>query len=81
MAAVGVGGSHHVKQERFHIIVQGFVVQKRLGDQTEVLTVLLVLFPTHLHNWLISNKKYFFFRNTSKKTEDQTSKTESLSFL
>ena len=48
MAAVGVGGGHHVEEERFHVVVERLVVEERLGDQTKVLTVLLVLLTTHL---------------------------------
>ena len=48
VATVRVGGGHHVEEERFHIVVERLVVEERLGDQTKVLTVLLVLLTTHL---------------------------------
>ena len=48
VAAVGVGGGHHVEEERFDVVVESLVVEERLGDQTKVLTVLLVLLTTHL---------------------------------
>ena len=48
MAAVGVGGGHHVEEERLDVVVERLVVEERLGDQTKVLTVLLVLLTTHL---------------------------------
>ena len=52
VAAVGVGGGHHVEEEWFHVVVERFVVEERLGDQTKVLTVLLVLLTTHLKRQL-----------------------------
>ena len=52
VAAVGVGGGHHVEEEGFHIVVERLVVEERLGDQTKVLTVLLVLLTTHLKRQL-----------------------------
>ena len=48
MAPVGVGGGHHVEEERLDVVVERLVVEERLGDQTKVLTVLLVLLTTHL---------------------------------
>ena len=48
VAAVAVRDGHHVKQERLHIIVEGFVVQKGLGNQAEILTILFVLLPANL---------------------------------
>ena len=52
VAAVGVGGGHHVEEEWFHVVVERLVVEERLGDQTKVLTVLLVLLTTHLKRQL-----------------------------
>ena len=52
MAAVGVGGGHHVEEERLHVVVESLVVKERFGDQTKVLTVLLVLLTTHLKRQL-----------------------------
>ena len=48
VAAVTVRDSHNVKQEWLHIIVKGFVVQKGLGNQAEILTILFVLLPANL---------------------------------
>ena len=52
MAAVGVGSGHHVEEEGLHVVVERLVVEERLGDQTKVLTVLLVLLTTHLKRQL-----------------------------
>ena len=48
VAAVAVRDGHHIEQERLHIIVEGFVVQKGLGNQAEILTILFVLLPANL---------------------------------
>ena len=47
VTAVTVCDGHHVEQERLHIIVEGFVVQKGLGNQAEILTILFVLLPAN----------------------------------
>lgn len=39
MAARVVGLGHDVEQERFHVVVQGLVVQEEFGQQTQVLAV------------------------------------------
>ena len=48
VTTIAVSSGHHVEEEGFYVIVQSLVVQERLGDQTKVLTVLLVLLTTHL---------------------------------
>ena len=48
VASVAVRDGHHVEQEGLHIIVEGFVVQKGLGNQAEILTILFVLLPANL---------------------------------
>ena len=48
VTAVAVRDGHHIEQERLHIIVEGFVVQKGLGNQAEILTILFVLLPANL---------------------------------
>ena len=50
MTAVRVGGGHHVEEKRLDVVVEGLVVEERLGDQTKVLAVLLVLLTTHLRS-------------------------------
>ena len=52
MASIRVGRGHHVEEERLDVIVERLVVKERLGDQTKVLTVLLVLLTTHLKRQL-----------------------------
>ena len=47
VAAVAVRDGHYVKQEWLHIVVEGFVVQKGLGNQAEILTILFVLLPAN----------------------------------
>ena len=44
--------SEHVEEEGLHVVVERLVVEERLGDQTKVLTVLLVLLTTHLKRQL-----------------------------
>lgn len=39
---------HYVEKERLHVVVQRFVVQEELRQQTEVLAVLLVAFAIYL---------------------------------
>ena len=34
-----------VEKKRFHVKVQGFVVEKKFGNETEILSVDFVLFP------------------------------------
>ena len=34
-----------VEQKRFHVKVQGFMVEKKFGNETEILSVDFVLFP------------------------------------
>lgn len=46
--AVGVG--HHVEEEGLHVVVQGLVVEEELGQQAQLLTVLLVLPAVDLPN-------------------------------
>jgi len=41
VAAVCIVLRHHVEEERFDIKVEGLVVQKQLGQQTQVLAVYL----------------------------------------
>ena len=48
VAAVRVGGGHHVEEERLDVVVESLVVEEGLGDQAKVLAVLLVLLSTHL---------------------------------
>lgn len=38
----------NVEQERLHVVIQGLVVQKKLGQQTQVLTVDCAYVPVHL---------------------------------
>lgn len=42
MAALLVVFRQHIEQERLHIVVQRFVIQKQLRQQTQILTVDLV---------------------------------------
>lgn len=39
MTAFGVILCENIKKEGFHVVVQSLVVQKELGEKTEVLTV------------------------------------------
>lgn len=48
VTSVAVGQCHHVEQERFHIVVQRFVIEEKFGQQTQVLAVLFVPFAIHL---------------------------------
>ena len=48
VAAVRVGGGHHVEEERLDVVVESLVVEEGLGDKAKVLAVLLVLLSTHL---------------------------------
>lgn len=33
---------HHVEQERLHVVIQSFMVQEELGEETQVLAVNLL---------------------------------------
>lgn len=48
MAALAVVLCQHVEEERLHVIVQRLVIQKELGQQTQVLTVDSADIPIHL---------------------------------
>ncbi len=48
MASLGVRGRHDVEQERLHVEIQGLVVQKELGEETQALAVHLVPLPADL---------------------------------
>lgn len=43
-----VGEGHHVEQEGLHVVVQGFVVEEELGEEAELLAVLLMSSAVHL---------------------------------
>lgn len=47
-APVAVVLAQDVKQKRVHVIVKCLMVQEKLGQQTQALTVHLVLLPIHL---------------------------------
>lgn len=48
MAAIHIGQCHDIEQKRLHVVVEGLVVQKELGQQAEMLAILLVPLPIHL---------------------------------
>jgi hypothetical protein len=50
MTSLGVPDCHYVKEKGFHVVVQCFVVQKELGQEAEVLTILLVALAIHFPN-------------------------------
>ncbi len=39
MAAGIVSFSHHIEEERLHIVIQSFVVQEEFGKQAQVLAI------------------------------------------
>lgn len=39
LGAGDVGGRHDVKEEGFDVVVERFVIEKHLGEETEILTV------------------------------------------
>lgn len=61
MTSFGVVLRKHVKKERFHVIVQSLVVQKELGEKTEVLTVYCADVPIDLNKNQICNFTWLFF--------------------
>lgn len=34
---------HHVEEKRLHVVIQGFMVQEELGEETQVLAVNLLI--------------------------------------
>ena len=48
MEAVIVTLAHHVEEERIRVVVKGLVVQKKFGQQTQVLSVRLIFSPVDL---------------------------------
>lgn len=58
MTPLGVVLREHVKKERFHVVVQSLVIQKELGEQTEVLTVYCADVPIDLNK---SKQMIIFF--------------------
>ena len=48
MAAVTIRQRHHIKQERFHVVVQRFMVEEEFGQQAQMLTVLFMSLAIHL---------------------------------
>ena len=44
MTSVSIALRHDVEEERFHVEVKRFVVQKEFGQEAEILTVHFVLF-------------------------------------
>ena len=47
VTTTGVALRHDVEQEWLHVEIQCLVVEEQLGQQTEVLSVLLVALPVH----------------------------------
>lgn len=57
VASLDVADRHHVEEKGLHVVVQRFVVQEELGQQTEVLAVLFVPLSIHLpHAYLVLPK-------------------------
>lgn len=50
MAALLVVLGEHVEEERLHVVVERFVVQKQLSQQTQILAVDLVHVPINFEN-------------------------------
>lgn len=54
MAAFGIADCHDVKEERLDVVVQRFMIQEEFGQQTEILTILLIPLTVHFpHAYLI----------------------------
>lgn len=52
----------HIKQERFHVIVQSFVIEKEFGKQAQILTIQFVDVTVHLEDGQISTSVDFSAR-------------------
>lgn len=54
MAAFGIADCHDVKQERLDVVVQRFMIQEEFGQQTEILTILLIPLTINFpHSYLV----------------------------
>lgn len=54
MAAFGIADCHDVKEERLDVVVQRFMIQEEFGQQTEILTILLIPLTVHFpHAYLV----------------------------
>ena len=50
VAALLVTLGQNIEEKRFHVVVEGFVVQEQLSQETQVLTVDLADVPVHLED-------------------------------